>query len=410
MTELLELSADGSFTDTLSTDQSSYELYDGKNIISLYVKPGYNLNIFYDTENIDSTMVFQGDGSKENTYMFEKRKKTNAFIGDPYEVYKLDETEYKTKFKALKNNLLDFLKEYEGLSDDFKLAEENNVVYDYLSKLSEYERIHMAITKNRDFKVSESFLDELKDFDYTNENDYNFSKSYKDLVGSKLKKQAQNLAKTDSIDFDIAYLKTASAVENSSIKNDKLFTFTHQMIGFSKDINAFYDLFKEHSTNATNNDLIAEKYNKLMALSKGNPSPKFKNYKNYVGGTTSLDDLKGKYVYIDVWATWCGPCIREIPSLKEVEKKYHQKNIAFVSLSVDEEKDHEKWKAMVKEKELGGVQLFADKNFDSQFVKDYEIQGIPRFILIDPTGNIVDSNAPRPSSPKLIDLFNELNI
>jgi len=96
--------------------------------------------------------------------------------------------------------------------------------------------------------------------------------------------------------------------------------------------------------------------------------------------------------------------------LKEVEEKYHGKNIEFVSISIDKASDHKKWKTMVNEKELGGIQLFADNDWNSAFVKDYQIQGIPRFLLIDTEGNIVDSNAPRPSSSELIDLFTELSI
>ena len=145
-------------------------------------------------------------------------------------------------------------------------------------------------------------------------------------------------------------------------------------------------------------------------LAKGKVSPKFAGYENNAGGKTSLDDLKGKYVYIDVWATWCGPCKAEIPYLKKVEKAYHGKNIEFVSLSIDEPKDHGKWKTMIKEKELGGVQLMADNAWKSDFVQDYKINGIPRFILIDPKGNIVSPDAPRPSNEKLKELFKSLNI
>lgn len=155
----------------------------------------------------------------------------------------------------------------------------------------------------------------------------------------------------------------------------------------------------------------------------GTPSPTFESYENYSGGNTSLSDLKGKYVYVDVWATWCGPCKVEIPHLKELEKEYHDKNIAFVSISVDNGRGYKAeteeeafnlskdgWKKMIAEKEMGGIQLFSDKAWESDFVQGYKITGIPRFILIDPDGNIVSADAPRPSSPAIKELFNSLNI
>ena len=137
-------------------------------------------------------------------------------------------------------------------------------------------------------------------------------------------------------------------------------------------------------------------------------SPKFNNYENYNGGTTSLDDLKGKYVYIDLWATWCGPCKAEIPALQRVEKAYHDKNIAFVSISLDQPNKHEAWKTMVKQKALTGIQLYAKG--DQKFARDFKVSTIPRFILIDPNGNVVNDNAPRPSNKELITLFDSLNM
>jgi thiol-disulfide isomerase/thioredoxin len=136
------------------------------------------------------------------------------------------------------------------------------------------------------------------------------------------------------------------------------------------------------------------------AKMKGQPAPAF-TYENHKGGTTSLSDLKGKYVYIDLWATWCGPCRQEIPFLQKVEEKFHDKKIAFVSLSIDAMKDHDKWKKFVTDKNLGGVQLMADKDWQSSFPKAFGVNSIPRFILIDPQGNVVDADAKRPSDPEL---------
>lgn len=143
-------------------------------------------------------------------------------------------------------------------------------------------------------------------------------------------------------------------------------------------------------------------------LPKGKASPKFFNYENFDGSKTSLDDFKGKFVYIDLWATWCGPCKKEIPFLKACEKEFHDKNIVFVSISTDRLKDRDKWRKMVKDLQLTGVQLYA--NGDTSFETAYEVNSIPRFILIDPQGNIVDPNAPRPSEDRLKVLLKEAGV
>ena len=163
---------------------------------------------------------------------------------------------------------------------------------------------------------------------------------------------------------------------------------------------AFTTLYNKEIENSVKG--LKQYYQEELAMQKLNnaPSPTF-NYENHKGGTTKLEDLRGKYVYIDVWATWCGPCIAEIPHLKRVEQQFHGKNIEFVGISIDTKKDYEKWKKFVVTKELAGIQLFADNDWNSDFVKAYGINGIPRFILIDPQGNIVNANADRPSSPAL---------
>ncbi len=145
------------------------------------------------------------------------------------------------------------------------------------------------------------------------------------------------------------------------------------------------------------------------SFTKGTVSPKFVDYENYNGGKTSLDDLQGKYVYIDVWATWCRPCLAQIPALKELEEAYHDKNIEFVSISTDKPDKHEAWINMIKAKEMSGIQLYAGK--DQSFMQEYQISSIPRFIFIDPSGNIVNADAPRPSDKEGIKkMFDEAGL
>src|SRR5699024_8936159 len=105
-------------------------------------------------------------------------------------------------------------------------------------------------------------------------------------------------------------------------------------------------------------------------------------------------------VYIDIWATWCEPCLREIPYLKKLEKKHGDKNIEFISISVDKKQDHDTWKKMIKEKALGGVQLFADNDFKSKFIQDYSINTILKFILLYSEIKLINADTPKPSNDK----------
>lgn len=138
-------------------------------------------------------------------------------------------------------------------------------------------------------------------------------------------------------------------------------------------------------------------------LAPGTMAPDF-NYKDLEGKTYSLKNFKGKYVFIDVWATWCGPCCKEIPYLKELEKKMKRKKIVFVSLSCDE--NPLAWKKMVKKEKLGGVQLYMGK--DMNFRQAYKIISIPRFILLDKEGKVVNATMTPPSDPKTLETLKGL--
>lgn len=146
--------------------------------------------------------------------------------------------------------------------------------------------------------------------------------------------------------------------------------------------------------------------NGITAL-EGIMAPEF-NYTNHKGGKTKLSSLKGKYLYIDIWATWCGPCRVEIPHLQKLEDSYKGKNIEFISISIDAQKDFEKWKKFVADTQLGGIQLFADNDWKSEWIQAFKIDGIPRFILIGPDGKVINPNAARPSSPELKPLLDKL--
>lgn len=126
-------------------------------------------------------------------------------------------------------------------------------------------------------------------------------------------------------------------------------------------------------------------------------------YPDKEGNQISFASLKGKVVLVDVWATWCGPCKSEFPHLKQLEKDIEGKPIQIVSISTDSEKDKAKWLQMIKDENLGGMQLYAGQ--DNEFSKYYKVNTIPRFLVFDKNGKIVNIDAPRPSEAKLKELL-----
>lgn len=409
----INVQEDGTFTDTLQNIQAGYHSFKYANESSqLYLKPGYNLNMVLDSKQFDESIKYTGIGESENNYLVQKflNEESLGKLGAYQYLGTLNEKEYVHKMDSIKQTQTDFLVQQKELDPEFKVYEEASITYKRALMLIQYALYKRYITKDQTFNVSKDYPDSNSGLNLEDESLMIVS-NYSRYLSEYYSQKAGDVAKKEDIDHDLAYLITVSdEVKSPLIKEHLIYGSAKYGISYTKELQKYYDLFMANSSDEAHKKEISEKYNKLTKLSKGAPSPQFSNYENYKGGSTSMNDLKGKYVYIDVWATWCGPCKAEIPSLKEVEKKYHTKNIAFISMSIDKKKDYEKWRKMVDEKELSGIQLFAPNDWKSDFVTDYGIQGIPRFILIDPEGNIVDSNAPRPSSPKLIELFNDLKI
>ena len=143
------------------------------------------------------------------------------------------------------------------------------------------------------------------------------------------------------------------------------------------------------------NKLIASN-DRLNNLQKGKQAQIFTG-EAINGKEIILAQLANRYVVMDVWATWCEPCKKESPYFEELAGQYSNEKIAFVAVSIDEDKMAWKLEAPMKSKRV--LQLWA-KNEKDEFTNGYAIASIPRFMLIDPMGKIVNANMPPPSDPE----------
>lgn len=108
-----------------------------------------------------------------------------------------------------------------------------------------------------------------------------------------------------------------------------------------------------------------------------------------------MKPYKGKVVYIDFWAPWCGPCMREMPYSKELQKELAGKDIVFLYIGISCSK--ESWENTIKEKGIEGEHYFANDNDGKLLSEKFNISGIPRYVLVDKDGKVTDDQALRPS-------------
>ena len=172
-----------------------------------------------------------------------------------------------------------------------------------------------------------------------------------------------------------------------------------------EDMEAVLDVYKKISTNTKAHVSAEAVYAHYKNLRKGADALDFE-MTDEKGKKCRLSDFRGKAVYIDVWATWCGPCRAEIPYLVKLEKEMEGKDVVFIGVLIDQKKDHRKWLEVLEQEGLSGVQLFA--GVSPQIMKDYKFTTIPRFMVFDREGKVVTTKSPRPSSPELKKLLEKL--
>ena len=109
------------------------------------------------------------------------------------------------------------------------------------------------------------------------------------------------------------------------------------------------------------------------------------------GYTVSTRNLKGKVLVIDFWATWCGPCVAEMPHMKELYAKYHDQGVEFIGVSLDWPEKRgglENVKKFVKENQVPWPQFYQGNGWESEFSQGWGISAIPTIFLVNSTGNL----------------------
>ena len=229
-----------------------------------------------------------------------------------------------------------------------------------------------------------------------------YSETYQGYVRTMLAGDVLGTMQVESADDLPAFYLTQMKLATEQLKNQEVrnYMLKETMVEAMKesgtrDITACMAWLDKYNNNEPMKERVRKIWRQYAAIQPGMPCPPIEQY-NASGEVYGIDHFKGKVVYIDVWATWCGPCKKEIPHLKTLEEKYHGKNIEFVSVSTDQ--DIEKWKTFIATENMTGTQLHQSDDAERTISRHFVVNAIPRFILIDEAGKIVSADAPRPSS------------
>lgn len=215
----------------------------------------------------------------------------------------------------------------------------------------------------------------------------------------------------DMTDFGLAYMQVIKEkVTDPTVLHALLDDCGEYTLLYGKDIADVDKFWKSYCEMAGGDSTLIKKYQDkvvaIKAIKKGKEAPDF-TFSDRDGKSYHLKDFRGKVLYIDCWATWCGPCCKEIPFLeKRVEEYKDNDKVRFISISMDSNK--QAWMNKLDKDKPQWEQFIVSKEEHKALSKAYGISGIPRFLVINANGTIANGDAFRPSDEKFHEQLDEI--
>ena len=407
--------SDGSFVLAFDYEETGiYSVLNGDLRFSLYLNPGDSIFITGDSKEFEQTFTASGDMAQENVYLNKKDYFLyESGLYDPYVFMALKKDVYfskKDSIISIAKTFCEELKSKEGIDTAFLSREESSFYYQDIFLDQLYPMYHALANKipqdSVDFPIEE-IRKKVETLPMDNPELLRVE-FYVYMTYRRIESLANEIMEADS---SITAIEMAEWIAiDSLIKVPEIGDFFKY--GFIKrsmeyrgplQLEEVYNKFMSENSNAKYAKRLEKVKAKWDPISPGKSVPDF-TFTDIKGDSVKLSDLKGNLVYIDIWATWCGPCIAEHPYLDAVREEYKEKPISFLTVSIDDTR--EPWEKMVKNKKMDGLQWFAANAWKSELTQFFLVNSIPRFILLDKEGKIIDPSAERPSG-KIREILDE---
>ncbi|MNL08531.1 Thiol-disulfide oxidoreductase ResA [compost metagenome] len=362
----------------------------GRNI--LYLSPGDDMEVLVDYSN-NAVSAFKGKGAEANRYLVNTPfPKGGSFIEGGKNIKETQEATI-AAVEALATARTKELAAIKNISPEFRRLENARIKADLINSLYNGENYGTYMLRLKDEKAraySESYIKAIAP---------KVALYSKDFVDASLMKLvvyrdiANELVKQGGKPDDVKQIKDWYNAY-SLVKEMQKWSDKSKLSDFKPKL----DAIKTPGYRIATTQMLS----RLRAFGKGDTPIDFVA-KNIEGKSVSLSSLKGKVIYIDIWAIWCGPCMEEMPHFEKLKDKYKDNpQVAFVSLSIDD--TEAPWKTSVAARKATGLQW----NINRNKLQPYNIVGIPRVLLIGKDFKMADMNAALPPDAKAVATINTL--
>lgn len=397
------------------------EWENGNQSSNLYMEPGDSLYVTINTEQFDETIVYSGSNPGANNYLAryfinftndDGEQDKHIQIIPQMQILKREPAAYLELIDSITQIQLDFLNSYKDkLSPSFYKNEKTRIVYGAVYSKSMFPNMRKYYNQQsenpKELVLPDDFYAYFDNYSF-NDDELAAHAEYLDAAGYKL-----NYLSEKKLGFETAfnpeqymaqYELVPSFATGKSVHAIRMNLITNKLRYI--DANELSDMVRVFVTSDADEALksaVQQQYAEALTLSKGQPAPSF-TLMNEKGEEVSLSSFKGKVIYLDFWASWCGPCIREFSHVPALKEAVSGSDVAFVYISIDD--DEAAWRKAMDKYKLGGTQLYA-AGFGHEVAKKYRVNGIPRYMIIGKDGKILDGFPPRPSDKKLADKLKE---
>lgn len=396
---MLHTNSEGCFDTIITLTEPDYFQL---NRNSLYLKPGDDLTMKLTDNCLEAE--FSGIGAEENNYLKERPFPQSGSYLEGGNKIRESYIETKNFVDSMATVRRAQLANLTGVSEEFKILEEGRIKADVANCYLCFP-IYATVRKRNILTTQEEFNNHIDSLYGVVINDVkpilNELNNDKLLKLSVVRKVMVNAARPDN---EISPALSEGIVVSSYMK--ELYQSENYMRKLSesmseetvKETEAFIKTMQIPEF-ASELKIKLENASKLL---KGKPAIDFE-MTDIDGNVHRLSDFKGKVIYLDFWATWCGPCVQESPFFEKLAKDFAGKDVVFIPVSIDKNKND--WTNFITahKKELPQY-----NSLDKKIVSEWNVQYIPRFIIIDKDFNIVNAHAPVPSGTKIVEVLDSL--